>query len=135
LREVDLSVNGIRSGTSYSDVLKILGRPSRVENAPPDDLCGIGPMRTLYYRGLTIELTRPRKMYVVVTMTVTSPRFRLNQGIRIGTSMKIARTKLGRGNGDTATKLYYVTKGNLGGVTFFFRNKKLLKVEMSETLC
>ena len=137
-REVDLRVNGIRSGTSYSLILKKLGKPLRIKNKGLDN-CTDGLMRTIYYPDLEIELENYNrgKTFNVVAIVVTSARWKLNYGLTIGADMKTVRARFGKPYGTrlARTKMRYVTKGNLGGVDFLSRDNKLVRVSMSETLC
>lgn len=143
-REVDLHVNGIGSGTSYSTVIRKLGKPrrSKTEKINASLACS-GSAETrliLVYTGLEITLLgdgRGRNLSVY-SIDVTSQKW-IASGISVGASIKEVQAKFGEPN-STAEKsgetiLNYVTKANLGGVNFYFRNNKLIKVTMTETLC
>jgi hypothetical protein len=57
-------------------------------------------------------------------------------GIRIGAALKDVRATFGKPlDGADESTISYTTKDNLGTANFYFRNNKLVKVTMSETLC
>ena len=136
--EVDLHVNGISSGTSYSKIAKRVGTPSRVRKIGFDD-CGGGFLKTLYYSGLKIGVLSDAKgrNYKVISIEVTSSKWKIAPRIRIGSDKGFVRSKFGKPISGWPGKnvLDYVTKENLGGVTFFFNGTKLIRVTMQETLC
>ena len=143
-REVDLRINGIGSGTSYSTVIKKLGKPLRTETEKiKASLACSGSAEThltLVYSGLEITLLgdgRGRNLDVY-SIEVTSKKW-VASGITLGASIKDVRAKFGepneQANESNQTILYYNTNGNLGGVNFYFQNNKLVKVGMTEALC
>jgi hypothetical protein len=144
LREIDLQVEGISSGTPYTTVLRNLGKPLRRKaKRTTASLSCSGSAETdltLFYSGLQIYLHgygRGRNLEVY-SIEVVSPKWTAS-GISIGASVEEVQNKFGEPNpteeDSGETVFYYVTKGNLGGVNFYFRNKKLVKVKMTETLC
>ncbi len=144
LREVNLRINGIGSGTSYSAVIRKLGKPIRSEtekiNASSACSNSAETHLTLFYSGLKITLLGDGKGrdLDVYSIRVTTRKW-LASGIKIGANMKAVQARFGKPNSNAEqsgeTTLYYVTKGNVGGVNFYFQNNKLVKVEMTETLC
>jgi len=144
LREVDLRVNGIGSGTLYPTVIRNLGKPlQRKATRTAESLSCAGAAETdvtLLYSGLQISLFgdgRGRNL-TVYTIEVSSLKW-MASGVRIGASMKEVESKFGepisKAGQSGETIFHYVTKGNLGMVNFYFRNDKLVKVVMTETLC
>ncbi len=144
LREVDLRVSAIGSGTPYSIVLRKLGKPlQRGTKRTTAALSCNGSAETdvrLFYSGLQISLLgdgRGRNLKVY-SIEVSSPKW-IASGIRIGTSREEVENKFGapisKAEESGETIFHYVTKGNLGMVNFYFRNNKLVKVAMTETLC
>ena len=144
LREIDLRVNGIGSETSYTTVVRKLGNPLRryMLKFKASEACSGSPEThlTLIYSGLSITLLgdgRGRHL-AVSRFEVTSKKW-VASGIRIGADFETVRTKFGKPNeiegNSIDTIMYYVTIGNLGGVNFYFRNDKLVKILMSDTLC
>ncbi len=144
LNEIDLRVNGIGSGTSYSTVIRKLGKPNRTKTVKfkAESACSNSDEThlTVFYSGLEITFLgdgKGRKLDVY-SIKVTTNKWTAS-GIKIGATKKQIQTKFGTPNfKDTRsaeTIFRYVTKENLGGVNFYFRNNKLVKVEMTETLC
>jgi hypothetical protein len=143
-REVDLRVNGIRSGSSYTSVLAAFGKPSKqtVERTEKALSCmdSDETYRTLYFPGLVVEVLevdRNRKP-TVVAFTISSRRWSAS-GVRIGSTPSQVVRRFGKANSvdreEKGTIYRYVTPGNLGGVDFEFRNGKLVRILMAETLC
>jgi hypothetical protein len=144
LREVDLQVNGIGSGTSYSTIVKKLGKAKQSikESTPAGTACSDEDETylTLFYPGLEIALIGDGKGkgLSVVEIEITSKKWTAS-GIRIGAGIKEVKARFGQPNSEAKSSkeitLYYVTKDNLGMVNFYFRNRKLIKILMKETLC
>jgi hypothetical protein len=143
-REVDLQVEGIGSGTPYSTILGRLGKPLRRKTTrTPATLSCSGSAETdltLFYSGLKISLLGDgkRRNLKVYSIEIASPKWTAS-GINVGASLDEVRNKFGEPNSreeeSGETVFYYVTKDNLGIVNFHFRNNKLVKVVMTETLC
>ena len=144
LREIDLRVSGVGSGTPDSVVAKTFGRPLRIkrENTNADLSCSgeAETSLTYFYPGLEIALIgigKARQLQVY-SIEVTSPKW-VASGIRIGASMTDVLAKFGKpiSKEERAGEMIfvYVTKGNLGGVDFYFRGNRLVRISMSETLC
>jgi len=144
LREVDLRISGVGSGTSYSAVISKFGRPvsKKSERTSRDLSCTGSDLTdlTLRYSGLEIGLIgdgRGRNLKVV-KIVVTSNRWQAS-GIRVGFAPREIIRRFGepnsRANRGGRVTYHYVTPGNLGGVSFEFRNGRLVKIVMSETLC
>ncbi len=135
LTELDLTVSGIRSGSSYRQVRKI-GRPVRVRIIGYDE-CASKYRRVLYFNGLEVGLlgSKDGNRSTVISLTVTSSKWSIAPGIRIGATKESLIRKFGPPVSESETRLDYVTKENLGLVTFQLRNGKLIRVEMMETLC
>jgi len=94
----------------------------------------------VHYSGLEVTLLgdgRGRNL-AVYSIEVTSEKWMVS-GVSIGADIKDMLTKFGEPNSKEEesgeTIFYYVTKDNLGGVNFYLRNNKLVKVAMTETLC
>lgn len=144
LREVDLRVSGVSSGTPYSTVLRKFGRPlqRKVTRTAASSSCS-GEAETdvrLSYPGLQISLLgdgRGRNLEVY-SIEVSSPKW-IASGARVGASVEEVGAKFGapasKAGESGETVFHYVTRGNLGVVNFYFRDGKLIKVVMTETLC
>jgi len=144
LREVDLRISGVGSGTSYSGVISKFGRPaSRKSERTSRELSCTGSDITdlkLQYSGLDVGLIGDGdgRNLKVVEIVVTSNRWRAS-GIRVGATPKEIIRRFGEANSRTrrgSRATYgYVTSGNLGVVNFEFLDGRLVKIVMSETLC
>ena len=140
-KEVDARINGIGSETSISAVKKKIGKPLRVIEDGLDECAG-GFSKTLYYEGFEIQFLsdEKRRNYTVSSMTLTSPKWSIAPGVRIGTDKKDVRAKYGQPNNvsvnESGEELFsYLTRDNFDGVFFFFRNNKLVRVVMFEAFC
>lgn len=144
LNEIDLRVNGIGSGTSYSTLIRKLGKPNRTKKikVKAENACSNSDEThlTLFYSGLEITLLGDGKgqNLEVYSLEVITNKWTAS-GIKIGATEKEIQTRFGmpisKDDKSGETVFYYVTKENLGGVNFYFRNNKLVRVEMTETLC
>lgn len=144
LNEINLEVNGVGSGTSYSTVIRRIGKPLRIkkEKYTAEHACSgdAETHLTLIYSGLEITLLGDGKgkNLSVVAIEVTSNKW-MASGISLGANILDLANKFGqpisRKDKSGALYYYYVTRDNLGGVNFVFRDKKLIKITMSETLC
>ena len=143
-REVDLRVNGVGSGTSYATVVRKFGKPlrSKKERFTADNACSgeAETHLTLFYSGLEITFLGDGKGrdLEVYSLELMSKKW-LASGVSIGATANDVLKKFGEPNSKEEksgeTVFYYVTKDNLGGVNFYFRNGKLVRVGMTETLC
>ena len=144
LREVNLLINNVGSGTPYSKVIQKFGRPirSKIEKTGSSLSCSgsAETYLTLFYSGLEISLLGDGagKALKTVSIEVTSRKWSAS-GVSIGQAPKTVIASFGkpistsRLSGEVV--FYYITPGNLGGVNFYFRNNKLAKIAMTETLC
>lgn len=135
LTEVDLTVNGIRSGSTIQQVRK-LGKPVRITSLGHND-CSDSFERTFVLSGLKIGVlgSKNGRQGNVYSLEVTSQKWKIAPGIRIGVKRETVLRKYGRPVSVEKGKLVYVTKDNLGWVGFHFRNGRLTRAEMMETLC
>lgn len=144
LTEIDLDVNGIRSGSTYQTVLKKLGQPisrTRTRGKASESCTGKAiTLLTLKYPGLEVSLVGDGsgQHMVVHAMEITQKNW-IGSGAKIGETMASIKKRFGKPNSIYERSgekiLYYVTKGNLGNVNFHFRNGKLKRFLMSEALC
>ncbi len=135
LREVDLTVNGVRAGSTMSAVKK-LGKPTKITKRGFDE-CGGGYRRVLHLPGLAVGVLGDKSTTkaTVISLTITSANWRIAPGIKIGATRATIIRLYGKPVTSYADRLEYVTKENLGGVTFHLRKGKLYRVEMMQTLC
>lgn len=146
LTEVNFRVRGVGLGSPYAQVLRRFGRPPSTKRETilvETEICG--PSYTslvLRYHGALIELhgdLRGRN-FEVVEIELTSSKFLITPGIRIGMTEKEVRSRIGGPPWQVLTEshsqiLDYVTKENLGGASLHFRNGRLVKVHWKYTLC
>lgn len=144
--EVDFRVKGVGLGSSHAHVLRQLGKPiSSKREKVIDEFEACGPSYTslrLHYDGAVLELNGDLKgqNFRVVDIEITSPKFLIAPGLRIGMTEAEARSKLGGTPWQETTDagfrvLSYVTKGNDGGAGLYFRNGRLVKVLWNYTAC
>ena len=134
LHEIDIKVNGVRSGSSYASVIQKVGKPMRTktEKYKVSEACSnlAETHLTLYYSGLEITLlgNSRGKNLDIYRIEISSKRW-LASGVRIGTTSENIIAKFNEPNSKAEssgeTVFYYVTKGNLGGVNFYFKGNKL----------
>ena len=143
-KEIDLRINGIHSGSTYLSTIKKLGRPQSrtTEKVAERDSCSNidETVVELKYEGLGIVLHGDRngRDLRITSFEVTSGNW-IASGIKLGDTSNRVRRKFGKPESQAffhgSEIYYYVTPGNFGGVNFTFKNKRLVKITMSETLC
>lgn len=141
-RDINFRINGVGFGTSYSTVIKKLGKPQRTktEKIKASESCSNSAETylTLFYPGLEITLLGyGRKPHLNITsVELTSPNWKAS-GVSIGSDIKDVLNKFGEPVLRSADEafFYYFNSVNLGRVNFNFENNKLVSVSMSETLC
>ena len=133
--EVNLTVNGIRSGSSYQKVKKF-GKPLRVKIIGFDECAG-QYRRVLYFKGLEVGLlgSKNGNQSHVMSLTITSSNWTIAPGIKIGATRASLIKAFGKPVHEESSRIDYVTRHNLGGVTFYLRRGRLYRIEMMETLC
>jgi hypothetical protein len=143
LRKINLTIDGIGSGSSYADVLRKLGVPPKqnIERGPGDLSCAGMAWSTLTadYPGLQVVLlgNAQAQGFKVVKMMITSKKW-LASSLRIGASAADVEKKFGKPDStNEGDKLIYeyVAEDNLGGVSFQFAKGKLISISIKETLC
>lgn len=143
--EVDFRVKGVGLGSSYAVVLRQFGRPLSSKREKVGDYEGIcGGSYTsllLRYQGVEIELMGDLRgrSFQVISMEVTSAKFLLAPGLKIGMTEEEIRSKIGapfQERTDSGFRiLNYVTKGNEGAAGLHIRDGRLVKVQWDYTLC
>lgn len=144
--EVDFRVKGVGLGSSHAHVLRQFGKPiSSKREKVIDEFEACGPSYTslrLRYDGAVLELNGDLngRDFQVVDMEITSSKFLIAPGLRIGMTEAEARSKLGGPPWQETTDagfrvLSYVTKGNDGGGRLYFRGGRLVKVQWNYVLC
>lgn len=141
-KEVDLQVNGIRVGSTYKDTLKRLGKPIRESVDPQKNECTGGYSRTLYYDGLEVELDGDKsgKDASVISIDVTSSKWKLSSGIKLGATMEEIKALFGEPaagqDGDQNRWVYGMSeKLGPGATDFLFKDGKLVSIAALGTVC
>ncbi len=141
-KEIDFSVNGISTSSSYREVIKKLGKPKREVPSNILNECTGGYSRTLYYDGLEIELDGDKKMNKssVVMIKITSTKWKMSSGIRIGETVASLKQRLGEpaalADGDQKQLVYGLTDATgPGAVDFDIKNGKVAVVTLLATIC
>jgi hypothetical protein len=134
---IKLEIKGVDIGASYQTVLRQIGKPlsSRKGGTNP---CG-GTKLTLRYSGLVIKLDpdADEQNFIVVEIETNSPKWEVASGISVGASLADVQTKFVQTDKPTKERgleklSYFVTDGY---ANFYFRNKKLVKVNWELNLC
>ncbi len=129
-------IKGVGIGASYQEVLRQLGKPlsNRKGGTNP---CG-GTKQVLRYSGLTITLDEGEdRQNIVVLIEVTSSKWEIASGISVGASSEDVQAKFGQPDDTTTESGLEVLRyfDGDGAVDFYFRNKKLVKVNRDLNLC
>lgn len=149
LPKVELVVNGVKSGTAYSTIVKQLGKPMS-EEVGGENPCTDAVEKKLTYDGLEINVDKSPadRDYTLLDMTVTSSKWVTDKGIKIGATPKQVIAKYGKTPYEDAferpqeEKIYtgekwlmYEIKNGVGSVTFYFKNNRLVRIELKPTIC
>ncbi len=137
LTEIDLTVNGIRSGTKEKEITKLFGKPVRIWNDKVMDECTGGFHRTLSYDGIEFSLMSDerRHNYTVWQINLSSANWEIAPGLRVGDPISKVRELYGQPVSEEKYRVDYVTKENLGLVMFEHTDGIVIRVLMRETLC
>jgi hypothetical protein len=136
-QSIELSVNGINVGASQEEVLSKFGKPlsttKRGENP-----CGNLKL-TIHYPGVKIVLDDDGdgKTFTVVAIEVTSTKWEVAPGVRVGADSDTVRVRIGeasepRKEGNVAEWPYSIPDGY---AYLYFRNEKLVKAVWELNLC
>lgn len=147
IKKVELVVGGIKSETPYETVIKKLGKPK--EESAVGETCG-GVAKTLSYEGLDIEVigNEENKNFAVSSMKITSAKWVTDKGIKIGATPQQVQAKYGKTKYEDAYErpteekvftgekwLTYEMKNGPGGVTFYFKDNRLVRIALEPTIC
>lgn len=143
----DLKISGIGLDSSNKDLIKKIGKPQKIRNDGDSWNCLDSDTKTLFYRGLTVVVTEDEesKKYKINDIDISSSRFQLDSGIKIGDDINYVFSKVGKPYHQTKDKdldeyHFMVTNkndvSNDGGIaTFSFRNNKLVKIHWHYNFC
>jgi hypothetical protein len=136
----NFKVNGVGIASTYSVVVKKLGKPlsSKKGGIVP---CSEGStLLTLRYKGLEIWLSKDEaeKSFSVFAIWLTSSKWSVS-GINIGSTVKSVKTKFGQPYHQTRDGLlglhYNNNRGVSGAASFYFRGNRLKKADMYLNYC
>lgn len=142
-KEVELIVGGIKSETAYSAIVKKFGKPQAEEDTGLNE-CTQGYGKKLVYDGLEINVERGENdnNYTLLDMKITSSKWLTDKGIKIGATPNQVTAKYGKTkyenvpDDSTGEKwLLYEMKNGPGSVNFYFKNDRLVRIELRPTLC
>jgi hypothetical protein len=141
--EVDLRIRRVGLGSALSQVQQRFGVPSsRREESISDTTCGPPYTRLdLSYKGLALRLqgSFEGKRFTVVSVEVSSRKWIVHPGLRVGMEEQLVRRKLGEPIEESDEggfhRLHYVNKGNDGFAVFYFKGRILIKMEWESNLC
>lgn len=133
---VKLKVNGIEVGTSYSTVIKKLGKPLSIKKGTYPCEEGAKVIVTKY-KGLSLAFLEsyPAKKLFVAKAEVTSPQWNIPR-VRLGESVKQIRSKFSIVKERTTPGFdVYTTINGEGYAYFYFKKNKLVKVSWELNAC
>jgi hypothetical protein len=142
-QELDLNINGVSLDSTLATVKTKLGKPISEKKRKAGEECfSKGQYFTnLKYTGLVIELLSDEKgkNYKVVSIEITSNKWKVGNTISIGSTQKQVQDKFGKPKNNSTdngeTYFDYAHKGELSGVSFIFRKEKLVKISFGTDLC
>lgn len=133
---IEFKIKDVGIGTPYKNVLRQLGKPLS-DKKGGENPCG-GAKRILRYSGLKITLDESEnKQNIVVLIEVTSARWELSTRIKVGATLNNVQNKFNESGELTKESGFDVLTylDGDGAVTFYFRNKKLVKIIRDLNLC
>lgn len=142
---IDLEVKGVRWNSTYATVTKKLGKPLRTRRSTMkagNECTGEAQtFLTLTYRGLEVSVIgdgRGRGMRVY-QMLVTDQRW-LASGISVGTDVDDVKRVFGKPDfestdTDGMTKFLYNATDESTEVSVEFRNGKVIRISLAESIC
>ena len=135
-----LRLNGVGLGSTYGQVKKALGKPSK-ESKPKREECTGGKERNVYYDGAALFfMDEGKKTFDVVAFEVTSPQYSVS-GIKVGDTQLTVRRVLGSkfssetNQQEGTTAWTYEMDGETGSATVTFKKGKVVKIESAYLMC
>ena len=136
----NLRFNGVGLGSTYGQVKKALGKPSR-ETKPKSEECVGGQERDVYYDGASLFfMDQGTRNFELVAFEVTSPKYSVS-GLKVGDSQLTVRRVLGnkfRSEADQTagtTTWTYEMEGETGSAVITFKKGKVVKIESGFLMC
>lgn len=149
--KADLIVSGIQSGTTYAVIFGKIGKPQRESELGELDGCTQGRGKTLSYDGLTIETMGDETgaNQTLLDMEITSSKWVTSKGVKIGDNYKTVQAKYGKTVYERAYErpteekvytgekwlVYDMNKNGPGGIMFYFKNDRLVRIHLKATTC
>ncbi len=146
---IELVVKGIKSETDYPTIVQKLGKPKSEDDTGLNE-CTQGTGKSLSYEGLeiTVEKGENDRTYKLLDMKITSSKWLTDKGIKIGATPQQVIAKYGKTEYEDAFErpteekvftgekwLVYEMKNGPGDVTFYFKNDRLVRIELEPTIC
>ena len=140
LDPVRLRFNGVGLGSTYGQVVKALGKPSR-ESRPVREECIGGREKSANYDGASLNfMDEGGKTFKLMAFEVTSPKYVVS-GIKVGDSQLTVRRVLGtKFTSDTneaegKTTWAYEMPGDTGSTMITFKKGKVVSIGSSYLVC
>jgi hypothetical protein len=133
--DLNPSVNGVGQGMSEDKVIALLGKPKEFKKGGEE--CSGGYHRYLIYEGLTVDvLNGDGKTYRVTEMDVTSSKWEIAPGVRIGDPISRVREVLGEPYSKENDALFYgIDKNTNGFIKIFHKDGKLVRLLIKTIYC
>lgn len=139
-----LRFSGIGLDSSYSQVIKVLGKPVK-DPKPTREECVGGREKLVEYRGAAIHFmdgdSRDRKTFEVQSFEITSARYVVS-GIKVGDPESVVRQRLGtrsqkeKGeNGMDVWSYEFTDPGSPGFTTVYFSRGRVVKISSAYMVC
>jgi hypothetical protein len=143
----DLKIKGIGLSSFQIDLQKTFGKPKKIRNNGNSYNCSDEDSKTLFFQDLLVDITHlsDSKKYQINKIEISSSKYLLDSGVKIGDDISNVFSKFGKGyhqNKDSDIDNYHfmvVDKNDVsndGGVaTFSFRDGKLVKIRWNYNFC
>jgi len=140
-----LKVNGVGLDSTYGQVVKALGKPTK-DGKPKEEGCIGGHEKEIEYKGLTFYFmdgdSKNRKTYEVKVFTVTSGNWVVS-GVKLGDTATTVRAKYGRKyevqkddqTGQTMWSYDMGDKGSPGTTTVYFKGGRVVSINTGYQVC
>ena len=137
--------NGVGLDSTYSQVVKALGKPATEEKAKPEECIG-GHEKSVTYPGLSIYFmdgdSRSGTTFEVKSFEITTARW-IVSGAKVGDTEALVRRKFGRKymvdsdpeTGDKVWQYEMSDRDGPGKTSVSFRNGKVVSIASSYQVC
>lgn len=140
-----VKVNGVGLGSTYSSVIKALGKPTK-DGKPISEDCAGGREKTVEYQGLSFTFmdgdSRDRKTFEVIGFEISSPKWTAS-GVRVGDTEAMVKRKFGKkfraepdpDTGGTTWTYEMGENDDPGWTTFTFKGGKVVSFGSGYMVC